>query len=124
LISKDITTVNNNVVSIAPQVRAGIAYSAWGWVNLAADLDLTENEPVAFEDATQFASLGAEVDLLNFLQLRAGYRTNLASSGQNVISGGLGVSPFSLFHMDLGVYANASDPEKEAGAVFELGIDW
>jgi len=131
LISKDVQTTDGNalttddlVVSIAPQVRAGVAYSAWGWVNLAADLDLTENEPVAFEDPTQFASLGAEVDLLNFLQLRAGYRTNLASSGQNVVSGGLGISPFSLFHMDLGVYANASDPEKEAGAVFELGIDW
>ncbi len=131
LIGRDIQTTDNNplttndlTVSIAPQLRAGVAYSAWGWVNLAADLDLTENEPVAFEDPTQFASLGAEVDLLNFLQLRAGYRTNLASSGQNVVSGGLGISPFSLFHMDLGVYANASDPEKEAGAVFELGIDW
>ena len=131
LISKDIQTTDGNdattndlVVSIAPQVRAGVAYSAWGWVNLAADLDLTENEPVAFEDPTQFASLGAEIDVLSFLQLRAGYRTNLASSGQNVVSGGFGISPFSLFHMDLGVYANTSDPEKEAGAVFELGVDW
>ena len=133
LISKDITTQRNGPnsttidgidISLSPQIRAGVAYQALGWVNLAADLDLTENDPVAFEDPTQFASLGAEADVFGFLQLRAGYRTNLASSGQNVVSGGFGISPFSLFHVDLGVYANTSDPEKEAGAVFELGIDW
>ncbi len=131
LIGKDIQTTDGNavttddlVVSIAPQIRVGVAYQALGWVNLAADLDITENEPVAFEDATQFLSLGAEADVLGFLQLRAGYRSNLASSGQNVMSAGLGLSPFGIMHIDIGGYANTSDPAKEAGVVFELGLDW
>lgn len=131
ILSKDIETTDGNaattddlVISIAPQVRVGVAYEALGWVHLAADLDLTENEPVAFENPTQFASLGAEADVFGFLQVRAGYRTNLAASGQNVVSGGIGLSPFGLVHIDIGAYANASDPEKEAGAVFEFGLDW
>jgi hypothetical protein len=124
LMSRDVDTVNGNTVSISPQVRAGVAYQALGWVNLAADLDITENEPVAFEDPTQFVSLGAEADVLGFLQIRAGFRSNLASSGQDVVSAGLGLSPFGIAHIDLGAYTNTSSPEKEAGVVFELGLDW
>ncbi len=130
LISKDIQTTDNNPltndlsISISPQIRAGVAYQAFGFVNLAADLDLIENDPIAFESATQFLALGAEADVLGFLQLRTGFRSNLAASGQDVISGGMGVSPFGLFHVDLGFYANTSAPEKEAGLVFELGLDW
>jgi hypothetical protein len=124
IMSKDVDTVNGNTVSIAPQVRAGVAYNLADWVHLAADLDITENEPVAFESPTQFAALGAELDVFGFMQVRAGYRTNLAEGGQDVISAGFGLSPFGLFHIDLGAYTNTSKPEKEAGAVFELGVDW
>jgi hypothetical protein len=133
LIGRDITTQRNGPnstiidgidISISPQVRVGVAYEAFGWINLAADLDLTENDPIAFEDATQFASLGAEAVVFGFLQLRTGFRTNLASSGQEIVSAGLGLSPFGLFHVDVGGYANINDPEKEAGFVFELGLDW
>ncbi len=124
LISNELTSVNGQVVEIQPQVRAGVAYQAFGWINLAADLDLTENEPLAFEDASQFLGLGLELDIFGFMQGRAGYRTNLASTGQEVVSVGFGLSPFSLFHMDLGVYTNTSDIKKEVGAVFELGVDW
>jgi len=124
LISRDVDTVNGHTVSIAPQVRAGVAYNWADWVHPAADLDLTENEPVAFENPTQFAAFGAELDVFGFAQVRTGYRTNLAESGQNTVSLGFGLSPFGLFHMDLGLYTNTSAPEKEAGAVFELGVDW
>ena len=124
LISNELTSVNGLVVEISPQVRAGVSYEAFGWINIAADLDLIENDPVAFEDASQFMALGLELDVFGFMQGRAGYRTNLASTGQEVISLGFGLSPFSLFHIDLGVYTNTSDPEKEVGAVFELGVDW
>lgn len=129
LISQSIETVDldpakRTKVEVTPQLRAGVAYEAWGWVNLAADLDLMENDPVAFEDSTQFLGLGAEADVLGFMQVRLGFRTNLAASKQEVVSGGLGLSPFGLFHLDLGAYANVSDPANEAGIVFEAGVDW
>jgi hypothetical protein len=124
LLSQKLTSINGNTVEISPQLRAGVAYEAWGWVNLAADLDLMENDPIAFEDGTQFLGLGAEADVLGFMQVRLGFRTNLAAGKQEVISGGLGLSPFGLFHLDIGAYANASDPANEAGIVFEAGVDW
>ena len=124
LLSNELDSINGQTVEIAPQMRAGVAYQAFGWINFAADLDLIENDPVAFEDPSQFMALGMELDVFGFLQGRAGYRTNLASTGQEVISLGFGLSPFSLFHMDLGVYTNTSDPKKEVGAVFDLGVDW
>ena len=124
LLSNELESIGGQVVEIQPQVRVGVAYEAFGWINLAADLDLTENEPLAFEDPSQFLGFGLELDIFGFMQGRAGYRTNLASTGQEVVSVGFGLSPFSLFHMDLGVYTNTDDPKKEVGAVFDLGVDW
>jgi hypothetical protein len=123
LINREITSVRGKVVKITPQLRAGIAYSFGEWLNLAADIDLIENEPVAFEDPTQYVALGAEFDLLGIMQTRLGYRSNLASNDQNIVSGGFGLSPFGV-HVDLGFYANTSNPEREAGVVLETGIDW
>ena len=105
-----------------PMIRAGISHKT-NWTKVAFDLDLTENDPVAFEDATQYASLGAELNVLRFVQLRAGYRANLAGSGQDVMTAGIGLSPFAI-HLDLGVMANVDDPEKEAGVAFEFGIEF
>ena len=124
LLSNSLDSVNGQTVEVKPQVRAGVAYQAFGWINLAADLDLIENEPVAFEEPSQFFAMGVEADVFGFLQLRGGFRTNIAASGQQVVSGGVGISPFSLFHMDLGLYTNTSDPKKEVGGVFEFGVDW
>ena len=109
-------------ISVNPMVRAGVSHKT-NWTKVAFDLDLTENDPVAFEDATQYASLGAELNVLRFVQLRAGYRANLAGSGQDVMTAGIGFSPFAI-HLDLGVMANVDDPEKEAGIAFEFGVEF
>ncbi|MEY8203477.1 MAG: conjugal transfer protein TraF [Bermanella sp.] len=124
LIGRDITTVNGRLIEIKPQLRAGVSYQAFGWINLAADLDLMENDPVAFEEPSQYFAAGLEADVFGFMQLRGGFRTNLAASDQEVISLGAGLSPFSLFHTDIGLYTNTSDPKKEVGLVFEFGVDW
>jgi len=124
LLSQTLTSINGQTVKIAPQLRAGVAYEAWGWLNLAADLDLIENDPIAYEDSTQFIGLGAEADVHGFMQIRLGLRSNLAASDQEVASLGLGLSPFGLFHIDIGAYANVNDPKNELGAAMELGIDW
>jgi len=124
LLSNELESINGHAVEISPQVRAGVLYQAFGWINLAADLDLIENDPVAFEEPSQFFAVGLEADVFGFMQLRGGFRTNIAASDQQVVSGGFGLSPFSLFHIDLGLYTNTSDPKKEVGGVFEFGVDW
>ncbi|GAA6146167.1 conjugal transfer protein TraF [Thalassolituus maritimus] len=106
-------------VSLKPKLRAGVAYTR-DWYNLAADLDLVENEALAFEDPTQYLSVGGEVDLAGWAQLRAGLRTNLAGDS-NVVSIGAGVSPFGV-HFDLAAMMDISDPEKELGLALETGF--
>ncbi|GAA6134111.1 conjugal transfer protein TraF [Oceaniserpentilla sp. 4NH20-0058] len=119
--------VNSNgaegsMVTISPMMRAGISHQT-SWSKVAFDLDLTENDPVAFEDPTQYAAIGAEFNLFRTLQLRAGYRSNLAGTDQDIVTAGIGLSPFAI-HLDLGVMANASDPEKEAGIALEFGVEF
>lgn len=112
--------VSKTKVSLDTQFRGGISHST-EWTVIAVDVDLMENDPVAFESATQYASIGAEFDLFDTLQLRAGYRTNLSVSDSSVASVGVGLSPFGL-HLDIAAMANPSDPKKEAGAAIELGL--
>ncbi len=107
-------------INLDTQFRGGISHTT-DWTVIAFDLDLMENDPVAFEAATQYASIGAELDLFDTLQLRAGYRTNLSVSDSAVASVGLGFSPFGV-HIDIAAMANPSAPKKEAGAAFELGF--
>jgi hypothetical protein len=112
--------ITTTTVSLDTQIRAGISHTT-DWTVIAIDLDLMENDPVAFEAATQYASIGAEFDLFDTIQLRAGYRTNLSVSEASVASVGAGFSPFGL-HLDVAVMANPNSPKKEAGAALELGL--
>lgn len=112
--------VTTTKISLDTQFRGGVSHTT-DWTVVAFDLDLMENDPVAFEAPTQYASIGAELDLFDTVQLRAGYRTNLSVSDSAVASVGLGFSPFGA-HLDIAAMANPSDPKKEAGAALELGF--
>jgi hypothetical protein len=80
-----------------------------------------ENDPVAFENPTQYAAIGAELDIFSTLQLRLGYRTNMSVADADMVSVGFGLSPFGI-HLDIAAMANPSDPEKEAGVALETGF--
>ena len=110
--------IEGGSVSLSPKIRAGVAYKA-NTFDLSADLDLTENDPVAFEKATQYASFGGEWRPVSFLQLRGGLRTNLAGD-TNVVSLGAGLSPWGV-HLDIAVLTDLSNPEKEIGGALEAG---
>lgn len=114
------STVEGQDIKLNPQFRTGVAYNG-EWTSVAIDVDLTENEAVAYEDPTQFASIGAEFDIFSTLQLRAGYRSNLAGTDADVASIGFGFSPFGV-HLDVAAMANPSKPEKEAGIAAEFGF--
>ena len=112
--------LEGGTVELNPQFRAGVAYNG-DWTSIALDVDLVENDPIAFENPTQFAALGVELDVFSFLQLRAGYRTNLSVSDASVASIGLGLSPFGV-HLDIAAMANPDKPEKEGGIALETGF--
>ncbi len=108
---------------LEPMARIGAAYRppALGWITLAADLDLTENQPAGLDSKTQYVGLGVEFDAFRTLQLRLGYRHNLSDLPDDLDSGvysaGLGFSPFGV-HLDVAVAGNSDD----LGAALQFGF--
>lgn len=114
LVGGDYKTALGKNIEIATQLRVGAARTTKR-TTLAVDLDLTENSGTSADDVTQFLGLGAEYDL-KYLQLRAGYRANLASSDvADVASIGLGVGPLDI---------SAAASGGTIGAYLQLGFGW
>lgn len=102
-------------IELSPQVRAGIA-KRWNRFNVAADLDLTKNKGTGLNGESQFLAVGGEMDF-RFIQLRAGYRMNLASNGvQDMVTAGIGLGPLDISAM----YAD----EHSAGVNVQLGFSF
>jgi len=114
--SPGLTAVPSATIKVDPQVRLGISHGN-EWLTVAADLDVTENEPVGFETKTQYLGVGAEMDLFDWVQFRAGYRHNLSDSDTSIPTIGFGFSPFGV-HMDLALAGNSD----EAAVSFQLGF--
>lgn len=106
------------VLRLIPQTRAGISHTN-KWSVVALDMDLYRNDPVGLENYTQYIALGGELSARNFGQLRAGYRVDLVDSRRNIVSLGIGFSPFGL-HADFAVAGNMT----EVGAAFQLGFNF
>ena len=109
---KTYETALGNQIEIKPQVRAGLSHHT-RWTILAIDADITENDPLGFEEKTQYIGAGIEINVFDTLQLRAGVKHNrvatVTARDKNVTSFGFGVSPLGI-HVDA-AYA-ASDLEK------------
>jgi hypothetical protein len=117
MLARDYTTALGNTIQVKPQLRAGLSYQTT-WSTVAFDLDLTENKPVSFDKPTRYAALGAEIDVWSFLQLRVGYRSDLAGNYGSVPSVGLGISIFGL-HVDAAASGRSKD---EASVALQLGF--
>lgn len=114
LIGGSYQTITGRKIDVDMQLRAGVARMTKR-TTLAVDLDLTENTGTTGTDATQFLAFGAEYDL-KFLQLRAGYRANLAGGDvADVMTAGLGLGPVDL---------TAVVSDNTLGAYLNLGFGW
>lgn len=114
---KSYATVLGNTIELKPQVRAGVSHHT-GWSTVGLDVDLTENDHSGLGKGTQYAALGAEFDV-GVVQLRVGFRHDLAGSYKDAASLGLGFNLFGL-HVDVAAAGNADDA---AGAV-QLGLNF
>lgn len=83
-------------------LRAGVAFDG-GFFTLAADMDLTEIEPVGFESPSKMFSVGAELNTFEVFQLRAGYQSNMASGSNDPDLLSFGVGLWLGFHLDAAV---------------------
>ena len=120
LVSDEYVTTGNRTITLDPQYRAGLAYGG-GWFTLAADVDLTENDPVYYDQKTRMAAVGTEFNVFNTLQLRFGWQRNLADTGivdaLDMYSVGLGFAIYGM-HLDVAAIGNDND----VGAVAEVGF--
>jgi hypothetical protein len=118
MVKKSFTTALGNQIELKPQYRAGISHHT-GWTTVAIDLDLTKNDPIGLEKATQFAAIGAEFDLLGWLQLRVGYRSDRTGNYKGLPSAGIGIALFKSLHIDAAIAARGKE---EAMAAVQLGL--
>lgn len=91
---KDIVPHNYNtsvgtIVRLRPRPRIGAAYQT-GRLQIAADLDLVQNEPLGIEQPTQEAAVGAEWAFGSPVRLRAGYRHDIRGNRDGIVSVGVG----------------------------------
>lgn len=89
-------------VNFDRHLRAGVAFDG-GFFTLAADMDLTEIDPIRFESPSKMFSVGAELNTFEVFQLRAGYQTNTASGSNDPDLLSLGVGLWLGFHLDAAV---------------------
>lgn len=125
LISRDLDTkvVNGyrDTYQIRPLVTTGLAWER-GPVTLTGDVDLTETKRFKSQESSQYAGAGAEYRVLDWLALRAGYRADLKSNDVNVVTAGLGLSPFNnAVHLDL---AGSAGKDRTWGAMVQLGFNF
>ena len=118
---KDVIPHNYNTslgtaIRFRPRARIGAAYQVGG-LQIAADADLTRNEPLGSEDATQEAAIGAEWAFGTPLKLRAGYRHDIQSNRDGIASFGVGTL-WKRLAVDL-AYAEGSDAK---AAALQFGI--
>lgn len=122
LISQDIDTREvsgyKDTYQIRPLVTSGVSYHTER-LTTALDVDLTPTKRFKTQQDSQYAAVGAEYRLLDWLQLRAGYRADVKSHDTNVFTGGLGLSPFNKVHLDL---AGMVGKDNTWGAVAQLNF--
>ncbi|MDY6829586.1 MAG: conjugal transfer protein TraF [Pseudomonadota bacterium] len=117
LIAHDIETAQGATIEFEPQARFGVAHHT-RVTTITVDADLTENQPVAFGDKTQFIAAGAEFDLFGWAQARVGYRHNLSDGpDKDLTTLGLGFSPFGI-----GIDVAAFLADGSAGGVLQFGF--
>jgi hypothetical protein len=118
MVKKSFATALNNQIELKPQYRVGISHHT-SWTTVALDLDLTKNDPIGLEKATQYAAIGAEFDLLGWLQLRVGYRSDRTGNYKGLPSAGVGIALFKSLHIDVAVAARGKE---EVMAAAQLGL--
>lgn len=107
LFKQEIDTLNKTYTyELTPQATLGFAYST-RLFTAALDADLTsQTRYVGVDDDTQFIRVGFEGNAWDWLQLRAGYQIDVENTLDNMVTAGLGVSPFDVVNFDFaGSYA-------------------
>lgn len=124
-------TVQVASVKVKPQVAAGVAFIPLETLTLEVDYDLTKNDTLLSNYATQNLSVGLEWNAFHFLAMRAGAYKNMVQSDIGVVyTAGLGLN-FWAVRLDIGgAYSgetaryDGKDYPKESQISAQLSVDF
>jgi hypothetical protein len=119
LINKEYELANTtDKIKLERQIRLGVSHHT-NWTVVGLDLDLVKNKGIqGFTQDTQFLALGAELDVW-LMQVRVGYRHDLAGNYDGMASAGVALNLFGL-HVDVGAATN----DKEKAASVQVGLNF
>ncbi len=118
LIPKSFDGPNGSEYDMAPVLTAGAGYNGNGF-KAEASLDLTQRNGYDLLLDAQFARLGIEISAGRHFHLRGGYRTDLKSNVSNVVTAGIGITPWDRFNIDL---TGAIGEGDTYGAALQIGF--
>lgn len=118
LIPKTFDGPNGSEYKMTPVLTAGAGYNG-NWFKAEASLDLTERSGYDLLLDTQFARVGAEISAGRHFHLRGGYRTDLKSNVSDILTAGIGITPWDRFNIDL---TGAIGEGDTYGAAFQIGF--
>lgn len=114
-----VTNDNGDTFKLDTRAIVGAGYQG-DLFSLVGQVDLNKHGGMEnILDDVQYASIGAELDLWKHAQLRAGYRTDLNNTEEDVITAGIGLSPFNLMSVDIAAFAGS---DRNVGAVVQFGF--
>jgi len=116
----DLKAMNGSSASynLHPVVTTGLSWTS-KVATVAMDVDI--NKTQRYEDVVslsgvsddfddiQMLKIGAEFGLQSAMQLRAGYNKDLQGNKGEVFTAGIGLSPFNIFHLDVGASYGGSN---------------
>jgi hypothetical protein len=101
-----------------PVLTAAVGYNN-SWVKVEANMDLTERAGYDLLADTQFARVGLELSAGRHFHFRGGYRADLKDNVSNVITGGIGITPWDRFNIDL---SGMMGEGETLGAALQIGF--
>lgn len=122
LTSHDIEFVNDDNeltnFTLSSNVQAALSYGH-SWYRFSGEIDLVDREGFASLEESQFIALGAEFSLGEHAQFRLGARTDLNDVEEDVLTVGLGLSPWDTVALDIAAITGSNDT---LGIGLQLGI--
>lgn len=85
---------------VQPLATVGVAYRG-DVLTASFDADLTKTKRFGDGDESQFFRAGIELDAWDWIQLRAGYRYDSENYTDDMVTAGVGFSPWGVFHLDI-----------------------
>ncbi|MBO9494086.1 conjugal transfer protein TraF [Thalassotalea sp. G20_0] len=101
---------------VKPELTAGVGVEH-GIVSVMGDLQLTSTGGYGAVQESRYASLGVTLDFWEHARLSAGYRTDLEDNSADVLTAGVGLSPWDIFGLNAAVMVGE---DKTYGAALQF----